>query len=220
MRRQRRRDERHHGGNEVGLAASEAYAGSGPLFPGAQYATGNGMFAAPVHYPAGDYPIFVAIGDLDGDQVPDLAVANFNSDNVSVLLGVGEGTFAAAAHYAAGSGPESVAIGDLDGDQVPDLAVANADSDNVSVLLGLGDGTFAAAVHYPVGTHPTSVAIGDLDGDQKPDQCRPYRIGQEAEGFEDPHGGENGNCGNNDVDGHDPRGRGNLALVGWGGLIG
>ena len=36
-------------------------------------------------YGAGDYPISVAIGDLDGDGDSDLAVANY-SGNVSVLL--------------------------------------------------------------------------------------------------------------------------------------
>ena len=136
-----------------GLIWTCAALGDGPLFPGAQYTTG-------------DAPGSVAIGDLDGDGVPDLAVANFGSDNISVLLGVGDGTFAAAVHYAAGDGPYSVAIGDLDGDQVPDLAVANSSSGFISVLLGVGDGTFAAALHSSAGTTSFSIAIGDLNGDQ------------------------------------------------------
>ncbi|MCH8147845.1 MAG: hypothetical protein IH987_07605, partial [Planctomycetes bacterium] len=61
-----------------GLIWTIAALGAGPLFPGALYA-------------ADREPQFVAIGDLDGDQVPDLAVANRDSDNVSVLLGVGDG---------------------------------------------------------------------------------------------------------------------------------
>ena len=46
-------------------------------------------------YPAGDGPQFVAIGDLDGVNGPDLALANELSNNVSVLLNQGDGTFAA-----------------------------------------------------------------------------------------------------------------------------
>ncbi|MCH8150036.1 MAG: IPTL-CTERM sorting domain-containing protein [Planctomycetes bacterium] len=115
-------------------------------------------------------PTSVAIGDLNGDLVPDMTVANSRSNNVSVLLGVGDGTFAAAVHYPAGVGPRSVAVGDLDGDQVPDLAVAIFLRNNVAVLLGLGDGTFAAPEKYTaVGRRPRSVAIGDLDGDLVPD---------------------------------------------------
>ena len=46
----------------------------------------HAQFAPAVLYAAGDGPTSVAIGDLDGDQAPDLAVANWFSDNVSVLL--------------------------------------------------------------------------------------------------------------------------------------
>ena len=105
----------------LGLIRTSVALGGGPLFPGAQY-------------DVGEVPESVAIGDLDGDLVPDMAVANFSNNNkVSVLLEVGDGTFAAAVHYAAGSIPLSVAIGDLDGDLVPDLAVANAGGNTVSV---------------------------------------------------------------------------------------
>ncbi|MHC4697141.1 MAG: FG-GAP repeat domain-containing protein, partial [Planctomycetota bacterium] len=103
---------------------------------------GDGILAVAVNYAAGDAPRSVAIGDLDGDQVPDLAVANHASDNVSVLLGLGDGTFAAAVHYAGGDRPSSVAIGDLDGDQMPDLAVASSGGGNVSVLLNQLPGLF------------------------------------------------------------------------------
>ena len=97
-------------------------------------------FAAAVQYGTGHDPRSVAIGDLNGDQIPDLTVANEDNNNVSVLLGLGDGTVAAAVNYAVGDRPYSVAIGDFDGDQVPDLAVANFNSNNVSVLLGVGDG--------------------------------------------------------------------------------
>ena len=133
--------------------------GDGPLFLGAKYDAFGG-------------PRSVAIGDLDADQVPDLAVAGYGA-SVSVLRGLGDRTFGAAVNYDVGDHPEFIAIGDLNGDQVPDLVVANSgtypDVGNVSVLLGVGDGTFAAAMHYAAGNSPRSVAIGDLDGDQVPD---------------------------------------------------
>src|SRR5262249_28794327 len=75
-------------------------------------------FASHVDYGAGTNPTSVAIGDLNGDGKLDLAVANFGSNNVSVLLGNGSGGFAAATNFAVGAFPQFVAIGDLNGDGV------------------------------------------------------------------------------------------------------
>ena len=46
----------------------------------------------------------MAVGDLNGDGDPDLAVANFSSSNVSVLLGDADGTFTGPTNFAAGDG--------------------------------------------------------------------------------------------------------------------
>jgi hypothetical protein len=111
----------------------------------------------------------VAVGDFNGDGKPDLAVANWNSNSVSVLLGNGDGSFQAAQDFGAGISPESVAVGDFNGDGKPDLAVANFGSATVSVLLGNGDGSFRPAQDFVVGRGAYSVAVGDFNGDGKPD---------------------------------------------------
>ncbi|HUU84428.1 MAG TPA: VCBS repeat-containing protein [Phycisphaerae bacterium] len=95
----------------------------------------DGMFSDRYNYPAGDGPHSVAVGDLNGDEWLDLAVANIGSDSVSVLLGLGDGTFAAAAHYAGGDVPQSVAIGDVTGDGQNDVITSNWHTGNVSVLV-------------------------------------------------------------------------------------
>ena len=46
---------------------------------------GIGSFAPKVDFATGAYPASVAIGDLDEDGKPDLAIANYFSNSVSVL---------------------------------------------------------------------------------------------------------------------------------------
>ena len=70
-------------------------------------------FAPDVLYGAGDHPESVAVGDLDGDSDLDLAVANSNGGNVSVLLNNGDGTFADDVLYGVGDGPLFLPAGDL-----------------------------------------------------------------------------------------------------------
>jgi hypothetical protein len=126
-------------------------------------------FAAASNSAVGSTPASVAIGDYNGDGKSDLATANFNSNNVSVLLGSGTGSFSAATNFAVGINPLSVAIGDLNGDGKSDLATANQNSNNVSILLGSGTGNFNAATNFAVGSAPSSVAIGDFNSDGKSD---------------------------------------------------
>ncbi|ELS03748.1 putative calcium-binding protein,FG-GAP repeat protein [Xenococcus sp. PCC 7305] len=128
-------------------------------------------FQPEVTFGVGDTPLSVAVGDLDGDgAADDLAIANYNDNNVSVLLGDGSGGFSAQTTFAVGNGPYSVAIGDLDGDgAADDLAIANSPDDTVSVLLGDGSGGFSAQTTFAVGNGPFLVAIGDLDGDGEVD---------------------------------------------------
>ena len=140
-----------------------------------------GSFAAKVDFATGTNPYSVAMGDLDGDGKPDLAVANYGSTTVSVIRNtstigsIGLSSFAANVDFTIGYNPFSVAIGDLDGDGKPDLAVVNESSNSISVLRNtatsgsIGLGSFAAKVDFTTGTNPRSVAIGDLDGDGKPD---------------------------------------------------
>jgi len=119
-----------------------------------------------VNFPAGTAPGGVAVGDFNGDLVPDLAVTNSNG-TVAILLGNGDGTFQAPVSFPAGSAPGAVAVADFNGDQKLDLVVTNGSSNTVSVLLGNGNGTFQAPVALAVGTNPASVAVGDFNGDGK-----------------------------------------------------
>ncbi len=90
----------------------------------------------------GATPMQLCKADFNADGKLDVAVANYGSNNVSVLLGSGTGTFAPAVNYATGTGPWAITSGDFNNDGKPDLAVTNFSSNNVSVLIGTGSGAF------------------------------------------------------------------------------
>jgi hypothetical protein len=143
--------------------------------------SGDGTFRQSRTYRvSGLWPTAVAVGDFNGDGIPDLAVASQGSatvpyaGTVSILLGNGDGTFQDPQDNTVGGGASSLAVGDFNGDGILDLAVASTGSYpqsgwTVNVLLGNGDGTFQAAQGYDVGAGSYAVAVGDFNGDGIPD---------------------------------------------------
>jgi len=154
-------------------------------FVGVLLGNGNGTFQTAVLYGTGAIvPNSIAIADLNGDGIPDLAIAHSSTSatnvngGVSVLLGNGNGTFQAAVIYNSGAiTANSVAIKDVNGDGIPDLVVANTSQSStvgspgaVTVLLGNGNGTFQTAVSYSSGgSQAVWAAVSDVNGDGIPD---------------------------------------------------
>jgi hypothetical protein len=140
-------------------------------------------FAAQQTIAAGPGPSAVALGDLNGDGRPDLAVSDSGttgipSNTVSVLLdattpGSTAAAFSMAQTFATGNAPAAVAIGDVNGDGQADLAVASPNDNAVAVLLNTRTPiTFSpsfASTLFPGGSGPISLAVGDFNNDGKPD---------------------------------------------------
>src|SRR5258706_1149445 len=131
---------------------------------------GDGTLQTRTDYATG-HSFSVAIGLLNGDTTPDLAVAH--GPGVSVWIGNGNGTFVPGGDYGTASYRIAVAIGDLNGDTKADLVTANTGGPNgsISMFLGDGSGVFASSTDVPtLGTmNPSMVALGDLNGDHKVD---------------------------------------------------
>jgi hypothetical protein len=137
---------------------------------------GDGTFAAARTLPASlnPAPTFVAVGDFNGDGIPDLAVTNADDGaqpaiaSVNILLGKGDGTFTLAGSFPTGIHPVGVTVGDFNGDGFQDLAVANAGDKTISILLGNGDGTFRPQTTMPstgFSSDPTGIIAADFNGD-------------------------------------------------------
>ena len=128
---------------------------------------GDGTFQPRRDFTVTDFddPSSIAVGDLDGDGILDIAITEFFSNTVKMILGNGDGTFQPPQAFDTGDGPRSIAIGDLNGDGIQDLAITNQQSNSISVLLGYGDGTFQPRQDFTTGNRPQSIAIGDLNGD-------------------------------------------------------
>jgi hypothetical protein len=135
---------------------------------------GDGTFQPGVTFPASPFPGFVpgfvTVGDLRGNGILDLVVAQTDHGGstdhlVSILLGNGDGTFRDPVSYRVGLTPVAALVGDFDRDGHAHLAVLNELASTVSVLPGNGDGTFGTAVSYAVGRQSRTLAAGDFKGD-------------------------------------------------------
>ena len=112
-----------------GAAINPGFQGLSVLLQGAT----AGAFLAPVHYATGYRAVALAVGDLNADGYPDVAVACMGLPGdpgaVSVFLQSPStaGTLLTALNYTGVYGPMGVAIGDMDGDGRPDLVLADGD---------------------------------------------------------------------------------------------
>lgn len=139
---------------------------------------GTGSFANAESFSAGKNALCLAVGDYNGDQTLDLAVANDTgtlpetmAGGLSVFLGHGDGTFinGPGSPFKVEDAPYIVIAADFNRDNILDLATANAGANYPSVLLGDGTGNFRTKPNDNKVAGAHSLATGDFNGDQNPD---------------------------------------------------
>jgi hypothetical protein len=92
----------------------------------------------------GSRPNSVAISDFNNDNLLDIAVANYATNNIGIFLGIGNGIFTKQTIFSTGSShPLYITVGDLNNDGQKDIAVVHYGTNGIGIFLGYGNGTFA-----------------------------------------------------------------------------
>ncbi|MGI9467905.1 MAG: FG-GAP-like repeat-containing protein, partial [Rubripirellula sp.] len=123
-------------------------------------------------YGTGSGPLGIAIADLDGDSLSDMAVANEASNSISIFKGNAQGEFTLLStltgtdvNLAAIAEPRSIATGDFDGNNTIDLAVA-CWTGEILLLRNSGDATFNGTKLVSAGNKAVKIVVDDLNSDQ------------------------------------------------------
>lgn len=138
---------------------------------GILFGRGNGSFRNPITFSTGydSLPYSLVVGDFNRDNQLDIAIANHDTNNIQILLGLGNGSFINQHIYTtlSKSNPSSITMGDMNNDTYLDIIVANNGTRNIGIFLGHGDGSFSPQTVYLIrsNSHPEFVAVGDLDND-------------------------------------------------------
>ena len=136
---------------------------------------GDGTFQDQVIFSVGFFsqPWWLATGDFNGDNQLDIVTANWNANNVGILLGYGNGSFAYVKTYSTGYGslPKYVSVGDFNNDNILDIAVVSSGTRSIMIFFGFGDGSFLSGRTYSTGSKssPYASAIGDFNKDNQLD---------------------------------------------------
>jgi len=86
----------------------------------------------------GEKPVCMATADLNNDGVMDLATANYDGNNISILFGDEKEVIKnEVLNIPVGSAPYGIAIADLNGDKKPDIVTANLESNNITILFNV-----------------------------------------------------------------------------------
>lgn len=139
---------------------------------------GDGRFDVSWSGAAGENPVDLAIADLDADGLADLAVANHETNYVTLFFGVAGGGFERRDHSQfpvnVSPHPHAVALQDIDSDGRPDLLVDDRSPESIRLFRGLGDGTFSGAEMIDVGGDPyRGMSLTDITGDGRADLITP-----------------------------------------------
>jgi hypothetical protein len=133
---------------------------------------GDGTFQTPSEVDVGTGPFAMAVLDLNGDEIKDVAIGGGNTE-LSILLGVGNGTFVQQPVVTLVPGGDlfsacnDIGVGDLNRDGIQDLVVPLGNGEGNAILIGNGNGTFQVKSRIQIDETfaPLHVAVADYNRD-------------------------------------------------------
>jgi hypothetical protein len=140
----------NEGSNDVSLLYSHGRGDTWTLMSGPRLRAGVG-------------PVATVVQDVYGNGLPDLLVANSESNSVYLLPGVGQGFFndKQPVVFSTGEDPEQVFVGHFDNQPGLDLVTVNAGSSDLTFFPHFGPGHSIATG----GESPTAAVAGDFGHD-------------------------------------------------------
>ena len=129
----------------------------------------NGEFSDQQVLSTGIYsrPNSIVVGNLNRDNLMDIAVANYETKNIGVFLNTGNGTFAKQTIYMLeNTSPYFIVVGDINKDEETDLIVTGIGVNNIVILLGHASGHFSRPIVFATESFSSiSSAVDDLNKD-------------------------------------------------------
>ena len=119
---------------------------------------GNSDWSGRVHWPAtyatGIFPAGAAVADVNGDGLPDIAIANFGSGTLSVLLNRGNGLFEGQKTISISEKPVAVATVNAPPLATHTLLTSHASVDKINIVRFTNDVIHGEVAAVPTGPGP------------------------------------------------------------------
>ena len=129
------------------------------------------LFAPMTTFVTDPAPIFIAAGDLNGDNRTDLIAARRTNNSIVLFRGYGNESFERQLPVLFLLNPSSITLGDLNGDHLSGLVVVCQIIHTLYTFVSLLNGSFVSHTIVTASIGPRSVALADFNKENQTDMA-------------------------------------------------